>query len=599
MAVNGVGDVIALVQITAQAVKTLHEATVAPDEIKRFINETDRYQSCVKSAAERLRRHGALLKSHNDVKRNIQGVLEQCADTTFKLRKIATKYQQVVRKRGPATGKEAAWQQWFEAFKTVYHSIEWTTKAEMIDKLRAELSRNVQMLTWLEGGLVSDRMDQLLLEMGKIQDILTSALSSPSRTPMSSPLGPSPLSPPATISPSSEFTPPGPEPNSQTQHMAPLTLTDPMLDVDDEWHFDHAVDSQLTFPNNLSFPGTTPGDEYRHVKLASKQEQQQFLQDITAHKAFSEIPVISVSFIWRAPGSAGGVRIEASDPGKVLLVKNGNAVEDIWTLNDKQTIRFRQRGKHFPRNCLPMHDDIIPYSINGDEFTAVIEQGEGLAFFTIEGGRLQDHPKITTTWVNYTFGSKEDCEHFQEILYGWDLRLLVPVSEIYRPHMARDDDRLVGCENVRVWERGPEMRFMAHLIQERGKRLKKYLEFDLCQESIKVEGKGTGRKSILQLSGINATIEEFQLGRKGSTTSLYSNSSAGSFKRRFSWNQSSPLLDKVDIHFKSAEHRDSLLHLALSCRPRLRAATANRKRGRVRFGFGFGFDSYLHNSFEG
>jgi hypothetical protein len=155
MAVNGVGDVIALVQITAQAVKTLHEAKHAPDEIKHFIHETDRYQSCVKSAAERLRRHGALLKSHNDVKMNIQGVLEQCADTTFKLRKIATKYQQVVRKRGPASGKEAAWQQWLEAFKTVYHSIEWTTKAEMIDKLRAELSRNVQMLTWLEGGLVS------------------------------------------------------------------------------------------------------------------------------------------------------------------------------------------------------------------------------------------------------------------------------------------------------------------------------------------------------------------------------------------------------------------------------------------------------------
>jgi hypothetical protein len=65
--------------------------------------------------------------------------------------------------------------------------------------------------------------------------------------------------------------------------------------------------------------------------------------------------VNSVSFIWQRPGSSDGVRIEASDPGKVLLVKNGNAVEDIWTLNDKKTIRFRQRGKHFPRNCLPMH----------------------------------------------------------------------------------------------------------------------------------------------------------------------------------------------------------------------------------------------------
>jgi hypothetical protein len=117
------------------------------------------------------------------------------------------------------------------------------------------------------------------------------------------------------------------------------------------------------------------------------------------------------------------------------------------------------------------------------------------------------------------------------------------------------------------------MRFMAHLIQERGKRIKKYLEFDrkcgprpqqhvvsmpltpyqVCQESIKVEGKGTGRKSVLRLSGINAAIEEFELGRKGSTTSLYSTSSAGSLKRRFSWNQTSPWLDRVDVHFRSAE----------------------------------------------
>ncbi|OCT47113.1 hypothetical protein CLCR_02443 [Cladophialophora carrionii] len=279
---------------------------------------------------------------------------------------------------------------------------------------------------------------------------------------------------------------------------------------------------------------------------------------------------MSVSFIWQRPGSSDGVRIEASDPGKVLLVKNGNAVEDIWTLNDKKTVRFRQR--------VPTWDDIIPYSINGDEFTAVVEQGEGLTFFTIEHGQRQDHPKIATTWVNYTFGSKADCEHFQEILYGWALRLLVPVSEICRPHTGRDDDRLVGCENVRVWERGPEMRLMAHLIQERGKRRRKYLEFDrkrppcpyqrvvqhallmsdqVCQEGIKIDCKGTGQRSILQLRGVNATIEEFELGRKGSTTSLHSVSSTGSIMRRLSWNQSSPCLDKLDIHFRSAEHRRS------------------------------------------
>ena len=155
MAINGVGDVIALVQLTTQVVQTLRAAKNAPEEIKDFIQEIDRYESWVESAAGRLRRHGALLKSHNDVKRNIQAVLEQCADTTSKLRKIAAKHQQIVKKKGVATAKDVNWQQWIDAFKTVYSNIDWTTKTQMINSLRSEVARNVQMLTWLEGGLHS------------------------------------------------------------------------------------------------------------------------------------------------------------------------------------------------------------------------------------------------------------------------------------------------------------------------------------------------------------------------------------------------------------------------------------------------------------
>ncbi|KAJ9610594.1 hypothetical protein H2200_005371 [Cladophialophora chaetospira] len=592
MAINGVGDVIALVQLTAQAAKTLHEAKHAPDEIRRFIEETDQYQSCVETAASRLRHHGALLKSHTEVKRNIQSILEQCVDTTIKLRKIASKYQQVVRKKGPAAGKDAAWQQWMEALKTVYHSVEWTTKGDILDKLRAELARNVQMLTWLEGGLMSDRMDQLLVQMNKIQDILTSAISSPSRTPLSSPFGLSPNPPPLAMSPSSQPTSPESAPIAQPQSLAPLQLSEPMLDVND-WYFDHNIDSQLRLPEKFSFPRVTPGDGYRHVKLVSPQEQQNFVDQITAKKDFAEFPVVSVTFVWRKPGSSDEVLIDASDHGKVLLIKNGQAVEDIWTLNEQKTIRFRQR--------IPTWDDIIPYSISIDKFTAAVEQGEGLTFFTIEGGQRQDHPRITTSWVNYKFTTSNgesfarelerslpdwwakskhpDCERFQEILYGWDLRLLVPVKEICRPHTVGDDDRLSGYENVRVWERGNEMRFMAHLIQEKGKRRKKYLEFDLCQEGLQLESKGKGEKSVLRFTGVNAAIEEFELERRGSTASLNSVSSASSLKRRLSWNQSSPWLDKVDVHFKVQEHRDSLHHLALSCRPVQKAAAGKRKVG--------------------
>jgi hypothetical protein len=155
MAINGVGDVIALVQLTQQVAKTLQDAAHAPDEISRFIQEIDRYQSCVETAASRLRSRGALLKSHNDVKKNIQEVLEQCADTTIKLGKIAAKYQHIVKREGAATNKDVSWRQWMASFKTVYSAIEWTTKATMVDGLRGELSRNVQMLSWLEGGLMS------------------------------------------------------------------------------------------------------------------------------------------------------------------------------------------------------------------------------------------------------------------------------------------------------------------------------------------------------------------------------------------------------------------------------------------------------------
>ncbi|OAL26341.1 hypothetical protein AYO22_04259 [Fonsecaea multimorphosa] len=472
MAINGVGDVIALVQVTTQVAKTLHAATHAPNEVKLFIQETDRYQSCVATAASRLRRHGAMLKDHADVKSNIQGMLEQCVETTKKLKKIATKYEHIVNRNGSPTGAEAAWHQWIEAFKTVYHKIEWTTKDVVVENLRGELLRHIQWLTWLENGLLTDRVSQLADQVSDLKDMVAVAVSnqSSSTTPMSSPFGPSPdpTSPSITARGSgSQFNSPELSSNPKTQSIAPLWLPGPTVGLDD-YDFGQDIDNQLTLPE--SFPGVTPGDQYRHVKLASIKEQQDFVDKLTAHANFTEIRVDSVNFVWRKPGAADGVSIEASDSGRVLLIKNGAAVEDIWTLNDKRTIRFRQR--------VPTWEYIIPYSINGDELIAVVEQGEGLTFFTIEEGQRRDHPRIPTTWVQYKFRSVPDCERFQAIVYGSSLRLVVPVTEICRPHFGRDDDRIVGLENVRVWEVGSEMRFMVHLIQEKGKRRKKYMEFN-------------------------------------------------------------------------------------------------------------------------
>ncbi|KIW23836.1 uncharacterized protein PV07_12005 [Cladophialophora immunda] len=562
MAINGVGDVIALVQVTTQAAKTLHAATHAPEEIRLFIRETDRYQACVGDAASRLRRHGAILKDHADVKSNIQSMLEQCAETTRKLRRIATKYEHIVTKKGTATGADAAWNQWIEAFKTVYHSIEWTTKDVVVENLRRELSRHIQILSWLENGLLSEQVGQLSVQVSNLQDMVAFAMSSPNLTPLSSPFGPSPnpTSPSITARGSgSQVNSPELSSNTQTQSMAPLRLPDPTFDIDD-CDFGQDIGDQLQLPE--SFPGVTPGDQYRHVKLASVKEQKEFVDKLTANANFTEMYLNPIHFVWRKPGAPDGVMIEASDSGRVLLVKNGAAVEDIWTLNDKRTIRFRQR--------VPTWEYIIPYSINGDEFVAVVEQGEGLTFFTIQQGQRRDHPRIPTTWVQYKFKSVLDCEQFQEIVYGSRLRLLLPVTEICRPHRGRDDDRLVGLENVRVWEMGSEMRFMVHLIQERGKRRKKYMEFNLCQDSIKIESKGTGRKSTLLLTGIHAQIDEMESERRASTSTLNSDSTLGpakSLTRRFSWDRSLPYLDKAEIYFRHQEDRDSLLQLALSCRP--------------------------------
>lgn len=74
--------------------------------------------------------------------------------------------------------------------------------------------------------------------------------------------------------------------------------------------------------------------------------------------------------------------------------------------------------------------------------------------------------------------SIQDCRRFQEHLYGWELSLTLPVKEIYRGHRIRDDERLTGYENVRIWKErsGSEVRFMAPLMEKEGR--KKYLEFN-------------------------------------------------------------------------------------------------------------------------
>lgn len=155
MAVNGIGDVVAIVQITIQVAQTLEGVKNAPKEVKRLIEEVKRYQSCIASAVTSIRKHGAILKPHDSIKRDIFWFLRQCAETTDKLSKIANSYQDIVSKDGgAASNDEASWNQWIKALKTVYHRIKWTTKGDIVEDLRAEISRHVQILTSLNQHLM-------------------------------------------------------------------------------------------------------------------------------------------------------------------------------------------------------------------------------------------------------------------------------------------------------------------------------------------------------------------------------------------------------------------------------------------------------------
>lgn len=155
MVINGLGDVVALVQLTKEAVRTFDAAKHAPNEVSRLLEDADRYQSCIAAAANNIRRHGAVLKPHEDIKTSIIFFLKRCEETTKKLGKIATAYQEIVRKDGVATVDEECWKQWTKAFKTVYQQVKWTTKADIVNELRSELVRNIQILTYLNQQLLS------------------------------------------------------------------------------------------------------------------------------------------------------------------------------------------------------------------------------------------------------------------------------------------------------------------------------------------------------------------------------------------------------------------------------------------------------------
>lgn len=135
----------------------------------------------------------------------------------------------------------------------------------------------------------SDRVEVISAQVDKIEHMLSSAMSSPSQTPISSPLGLSPDPTPAggpSAGPASQAHSPEAMINPQDPPVAPETqLPDPVFDLN--FNFGHNVDAQLQLPD--SFPRSTPGDQYRHVQLASSDEQQAFVNSLVTNKSFIEM----------------------------------------------------------------------------------------------------------------------------------------------------------------------------------------------------------------------------------------------------------------------------------------------------------------------
>lgn len=152
-------------------------------------------------------------------------------------------------------------------------------------------------------------MDQVSKKLDNLHLALYSAHPSPTLSPFLQPY----LLSPGSQTPSSNPSDPSPSPKAgpihqpgstsaqalpgisdktqaQSQAVTPLELPpSSTFDIKD-WIPRHDIDDELQFPD--SFPGTTPGDEYRHVKLASIKEQQQFVAQLTAHATFIEMFVL-------------------------------------------------------------------------------------------------------------------------------------------------------------------------------------------------------------------------------------------------------------------------------------------------------------------
>ena len=153
--IQGLGDIFVLIQITTAVVKKLNAARYAPDEVKALIEDAEAFRSCVADVDDNIRRHGAVLKPHDGLKKNIVWILRRSEETAQKLYKIVISYEGIVKEEGVATAAETSRKQWTRAFKTVYQSVKWTVLKDVVKDLRKELLQHVQVLHFMSQQLLT------------------------------------------------------------------------------------------------------------------------------------------------------------------------------------------------------------------------------------------------------------------------------------------------------------------------------------------------------------------------------------------------------------------------------------------------------------
>lgn len=143
-----------MIQITAVVAKKLNAARHAPAEVRDLIEDAEAFRSCVADADDNIRRHGAILKPHDGLKKNIVWILRRCDETAQKLHKIAVAYEGIVKEEGVAIVDETCRKQWARALKTVYQSVRWTTIKDAVKDLRKELLHHIQVLHFMSQQLL-------------------------------------------------------------------------------------------------------------------------------------------------------------------------------------------------------------------------------------------------------------------------------------------------------------------------------------------------------------------------------------------------------------------------------------------------------------